>query len=218
MRYKCLVLDHDETVVQTEKTIGYPFFCKFLKKVRPQITLSLSDYVRDCHELGFLDMCRDRYHFTEEELTEEHDTWAQYLRSNVPSIFDGIDQIVQKQKEAGGLICVVSHSNRETILRDYRHHFSIEPDAIFGWDLPEHLRKPAPYPLQEIMKQYNITNQELFVVDDAKLAWQMANPLGVSIGYAAWGKKEFPVLDQEMRRLCDFTFDSTEELKNFLFD
>ena len=76
MRYKCLVLDHDETVVQTEKTIGYPFFCEFLKKVRPEIALSLEDYVKDCHDMGFVDMCRIRYNFTPQELQEEHATWA----------------------------------------------------------------------------------------------------------------------------------------------
>ena len=38
MRYKCLVLDHDDTVVNSTATIHYPCFCEFLKEVRPQAT------------------------------------------------------------------------------------------------------------------------------------------------------------------------------------
>ena len=26
LKYPCLVLDHDDTVVQTERAIGYPYF------------------------------------------------------------------------------------------------------------------------------------------------------------------------------------------------
>jgi hypothetical protein len=50
-----------------------------------------------------------------------------------------------------------------------------------------------------------------------KLAWKMAHPLGVPIAFAAWGKEEFPELSKEMRRLCDFTFESPEKLEEFLF-
>ena len=218
MRYKCLVLDHDETVVQTEKTIGYPFFCEFLKKVRPEIALSLDDYVKDCHDMGFVDMCRIRYNFTPQELQEEHATWAKYLDTHVPDIFPGIEEIIKRQKDADGLVCVVSHSGETTIKRDYRAHFGMEPDAVFGWDLPENLRKPAPYSLLEIMKQYQLSPSDILVVDDAKLAWQMAKPLHVETAYAAWGKKDFPELDKEMRSLCDYSFDSTKDLETFLFD
>ena len=27
LKYPCLVLDHDDTVVQSEATVNYPFFC-----------------------------------------------------------------------------------------------------------------------------------------------------------------------------------------------
>ena len=47
MRYKCLVLDHDDTVVNSTATIHYPCFCEFLKEVRPQAThYTLEDYFR----------------------------------------------------------------------------------------------------------------------------------------------------------------------------
>ena len=32
LKFPCLVLDHDDTVVQSEATVNYPFFVEFLKE------------------------------------------------------------------------------------------------------------------------------------------------------------------------------------------
>lgn len=217
MKYPCLVLDHDDTVVQSEKTIGYPFFCYILDQFRPGEKISLGDYVLDCHNLGFAEMCRRRWQFTPQELVDEYRGWMDYVKTHIPDAFPGIGHVIRRQKEEGGLICVVSHSSVENITRDYQVHFGIQPDAIYGWDYPEELRKPNPFPLEDIMRKYDLRPDDLLVVDDMKLAWRMANPLGVKIAFAAWGKMDFPELSEEMRSICDFTFETTNELENFLF-
>ncbi len=218
MRFKCLVLDHDETVVQSEQALGYPFFCKHLSVIRPGASVGLEEYITDCHTIGFLEMCVNKFHFTPEELSEEHSLWMEHIRTHIPDPFPGIDRIIHRQKASGGLLCVVSHSSNENITRDYAAHFGILPDAIYGWDLPQHQRKPHPYPLHHIMERYGISHDEILVVDDSKLAWEMAAPLGAKTAFAAWGKKEFPALSKEMEMLCSYTFDSTKELEKFLFD
>lgn len=218
LKYPCLVLDHDDTVVQTEKTIGYPYFCYILDQFRPGQTISFPEYVHDCHNYGFAEMCRRRWQFTEEEQQAEYAGWMGYVTTHIPEIFPGIGDVIRRQKEAGGLVCVVSHSSVHNITRDYQVHFGIQPDAIYGWDYPEHLRKPNPFPLEDIMKKYSLSPSELLVVDDMKLAWNMANPLNVDIAFAAWGKREFPELAEEMRTLCNFSFDSPSQLEHFLFD
>ena len=217
LKFPCLVLDHDDTVVQTEKTLGYPYFCYILDQFRPGQTISFHDYVHDCHELGFSEMCRKRWQFTQEEQKEEYRGWMEYVMTHIPEVFSGIGDVIRRQKEAGGLVCVVSHSSQKNITRDYAHHFGIAPDAIYGWDLPENQRKPNPYPLLDIMERYQLSPKDILVVDDMKLAWKMAHPLGVPIAFAAWGKEEFPELSNEMRQLCDFTFESPEKLEEFLF-
>ena len=68
------------------------------------------------------------------------------------------------------------------------------------------------------MLQHGFEPKDLLVVDDMKLAWQMAQPLGVPIAFAAWGRKDYPEISAEMRRLCNFSFDTTEELEKFLFE
>lgn len=218
LRYPCLVLDHDDTVVQSEKTIGYPFFCQFLSEHRPGTSVPFQDYVLDCHNLGFAEMCRTRWQFTPQELVLEYECWMDYVRAHIPAAFPGIGEVIRRQRQEGGLICVVSHSSVMNISRDYDTHFGLLPDAIYGWDYPEHLRKPNPFPLEDIMERYHLSAKELLVVDDMQLAWRMAHPLGVPIAFAAWGKREFPLLSQQMRSICDFSFDSPEELGRFLFD
>lgn len=218
LKYPCLVLDHDDTVVQTEKTIGYPYFCYILDQFRPGQTISFTDYVHDCHHYGFAEMCRRRWQFTDAEQKEEYRGWMDYVMTHIPDVFPGIGNVIRRQKELGGLVCVVSHSSVRNITRDYWEHFGIEPDAIYGWDYPEELRKPNPYPLQDIMRRFGLTADQLLVVDDMKLAWMMAKPVNVDIAFAAWGKMEFPELSQEMRELCNFTFEQPSELEHFLFE
>ena len=218
LRYPCLVLDHDDTVVRSEETINYPFFCYILDQFRPGTRISLQEYTHGCCHLGFTEMCRQWYQFSEQELVDEYRGWQEYIRDHAPAIFPGIDRIIHRQKEEGGLLCVVSHSCIENITRDYSSNFGILPDDIYGWDLPEHQRKPNPYPLEQIMKKYRLSPSQLLVIDDLRPAYEMASKVNVPIAFAAWGRKDYPEIAAEMRSICDFSFDSTKELEKFLFD
>lgn len=218
LKYPCLVLDHDDTVVQSEATINYPYFCYILDYFRPGQTITLEEYTKGCFHPGFAGMCRQRYHFTEEELVEEYQGWKEYIREHIPAPYPGIKRILRRQKELGGMICVVSHSSTENILRDYRAHFGIVPDAVYGWDLPEQQRKPNPYPLEHIMQTYGFTPEQLLVVDDLKPAWEMCRAAGVRIAFAGWSKLEIPAIVEEMTGLCDYSFTDVEALERFLFD
>ena len=217
LKYPCLVLDHDETVVQTEQTMGYPFFIDILKVLRPGQTVSLQDYVYDCYHIGFVEMCRQRFGFTSEELKTEHQQWDAYSKTHIPEIYPGIDRLIRKQKEFGGLICVVSHSHKDIILRDYMAHFGIVPDAVYGFELPPEQRKPSPYPLTDIMEKFKLSPEQLLVVDDANLACQMADPLGVKVAFPGWSKIGFEDITREMTKSCAFSFTSPKELEDFLF-
>lgn len=218
LKYPCLVLDHDDTVVQSESTINYPYFCYILDQFRPGTKITYEAYIHGCCYLGFADMCRQWYQFTEQELADEYRGWQEYILTHTPAPFPGIDRILRRHKEAGGIICVVSHSSDANILRDYREHFAIIPDAIYSWDLPRHLRKPSAYALKDIMQRYQLRPDQLLVVDDMKPAWEMARSGGVPIAFAAWGRLDCPPILEEMQALCDHTFRSPGELEAFLFD
>lgn len=40
LNYRCLVLDHDDTVVRSEETVNYPSFLEALKVLRPGRTIT----------------------------------------------------------------------------------------------------------------------------------------------------------------------------------
>ena len=143
LKYPCLVLDHDDTVVQSEATVNYPFFCYILNQFRPGTKITLHEYTEGCFRLGFADMCRKWYNFTEQEIVDEYHGWQKYIVDHIPAPFPGIGDIIRRQKEAGGKICVVSHSCIQNITRDYETHFGILPDDIYGWDLPEEAQPVA---------------------------------------------------------------------------
>lgn len=218
LKYRCLVLDHDDTVVQSMKTMSYPFWCMELKIFRPGQTMTFEEYVLECHNRGFAGLCRDCFHFTDEELKKEHGMWMDYVMTHTPDPYPGIAQIIHRQKAEGGLVCVVSHSHVDNILRDYRTHFEVEPDDVYGWELPPQQRKPNSYPLLDIMERFNVKQSEILVVDDMKLACQMADPLGIQVAYSGWNGLGIAEIDEEMRSLCNLSFDTTEKLYNFLFD
>lgn len=218
LKYPCLVLDHDDTVVQSMKTLSYPFWCMELELFRPGVTQSLENYILECHNRGFAGLCRDCFQFTDDELKKEHSMWMDYIMTHTPDPYPGIAEVIHRQKAEGGLICVVSHSHADNIIRDYRTHFGVEPDDVYGWELPPHQRKPNPYPLLDIMKRYDLKPEEILVVDDMKLACQMAHPLGIKVAYSGWNGLGIPEIDTEMKSICAYSFDSTEKLYNFLFD
>lgn len=217
LKFPCLVLDHDDTVVQSEATVNYPYFCYILDKFRPGTTITLEEYTHGCFHMGFADMCRNKFGFSEQELAEEYLGWKEYIRDHIPDPFPGIEQIIRRQKELGGMVCVVSHSSAETISRDYRTHFNLLPDDIYGWDLPEEQRKPNPYPLEQIMKKYGFTPEQILVVDDMKPAWEMARKVGAAIAFAQWGKADSPEICAEMQTICDYAFTAPQDLEEFLF-
>ncbi len=218
LRFPCLILDHVDTVVQSEATVNYPCFCQALEHFRPGEKITLQEYASGCFHPGFVEMCRQRFGFTDEELSEEYQGWKEYVRTHIPASYPGMERIIRRQKEAGGMVIVVSHSSSENISRDYLEHFGMLPDAIYGCDLPEHQQKPNPYPLEHIMQTYGYEPGQMLVVDDLKHAWQMCRSVGVPIAFAAWSKQELPEILTEMSALCDFIFHTPEALEEYLFD
>ncbi len=218
LRYKCLVLDHDDTVVQSEATVNYPFFVEFLKEHRPGMTITAHEYVSECFQPGYIEMCRQRFRFTDAELDLEYRQWKAYIQTTIPAPYPGIGDFLRRYRQAGGIIVVSSQSAQENILRDYQHHFGLAPDAVFGWDLqPEH-RKPSPYALEQTMARWGLSPADLLVVDDMKPAVQMARSTGVEIAFAGWGRAEFPEICREMETLCDHSFYTVADLEKFVLE
>lgn len=71
MKYKCLVFDHDDTVVNSTATIHHPCFEEYLALRRPGMTCSLEEYFRHSFDGGFIPLARDHYGMTDADFADE---------------------------------------------------------------------------------------------------------------------------------------------------
>lgn len=218
LKYPCLVLDHDDTVVMSESTVNYPCFLLMLDRFRPGENMDPDEFTRWCFDPGFGELLKRKYRFSDQEMADEFRMWLDYLKDHLPPAFPGIREVILEQKRRGGVVCVVSHSGRENILRDYREHIGVDPDLIFSWDDPKEQRKPHTYPLERIMESYRLSPAQLLMVDDLKPGREMAKAAGVEIAYAGWCRQNVPEIGAQMRAWCDFAFNNPMELYRFLFE
>jgi len=217
MKYRCLVLDHDDTVVNSTAQIHYPSFMNVLAKIRPETKITLDEFFLENFDPGFMALCSDVLCFTRDEQDYQIECWKEYVKEHVPTAFAGIDRVIQRFHQNGGLICVVSHSFKDNILRDYRANGLPCPDMVFGWELPAEMRKPSSYPLEEIMLRYHLDPSDLLVLDDLKPGADMAKSCGVDFAAAGWAHS-IPKIDDYMKSNCNYYFSTVEELACFLLD
>ena len=215
MRYKCLVLDHDDTVVNSTATIHYPSFLAYLRRVRPGLHYTLEEYFDRNFDPGVLAFFGGELGFSEQEMAEEFRFWQEYVKTRVPEAYPGIREILERHRAAGGLIAVISHSISDNIRRDYRENSLPEPDAIYGWELAEEQRKPHPWPMQNLMLRFGLRPEEILMVDDLKPGYDMCRACGVPFAAAGWAN-DVPQIETFMRRNSDFYFKTVQELNEFL--
>lgn len=216
LKYRCLVLDHDDTVVNSTATVHYPCFAEYMEKYQPRVHLTLEEYFRYNFDPGVVPMFTDICGLSLEELAHEEAYWKEYAKHHVPKAYPGIRGILEEQRARGGLIAVVSHSFSENILRDYRENGLPAPDRVFGWEYPAEQRKPSPWALLRIMEEYRLQPEDLLVVDDLKPGYDMARAAGVPFAGAGWAN-DIPEIESFMRKNCDRYFKTVAALRDFLF-
>ena len=216
LRYRCLVLDHDDTVADSTRHIHWPAYQDAMAELRPDMpVLSLQEYFRINFAPGFMPYLEQVLHLTPEEEAREYQIWQARAGHQVPDFFPGIPALIRGQLAAGGVVCVVSHSVADNIRRDYRTHGLPEPTLVYGWEQPKDRRKPSPWPLQEIMRQLSLQPKDLLVVDDLKPGLDMAQAAGVDFAAACWAY-DVPEIRNWMAAHSPHCFDTPEALAAWL--
>ncbi len=215
-RYKCLILDHDDTVVNSTATIHQPAFQAYLNLTRPGRVCGLEEYMLKNCDPGFIQMCTGEYGMSDEELEQETLFWQNYVKDHVPVAYPGMRALMERQLEQGGHLCAVTHSFAGTVLRDYRANGLPEPELIFGWEQPRERRKPSVWPVEEIMSRLALRREELLIVDDLRPGYEMAAAAGVDFAAARWANDIEPI-DRFMRNMCGRIFKTVEELGDYIF-
>lgn len=215
MRYRCLVFDHDDTTVNSTATIHYPAFMAFLKEYYPGRSCTLEEYfVKNFHP-GFIEWCVEDFGMSEEMLETETQFWLNYVDSRIPVSYPGIRELMMRQKEEGGLVCVISHSMKHNILRDFKQNGLPEPDLIYGWEEPPEHRKPNAWPMEQLISQFSLEPSEVLMIDDLKPGYDMAVKAGVDFAAAGWAN-DVPEIETFMRQNCRLYFKTVQELSEYL--
>ena len=219
MKFKCLILDHDDTVVNSSASIHYPSFVEYLKIARPELAdnYTLESYFLKNFHPGILSLLCDECGLNETELKEEEAFWREFVKNHIPKAYDGFREIIDRFLREGGIVVVDSHSYSNYIKRDYEANSLPMPTRIYGWDIEPSWRKPSPATVLEVMRDYNLSPSEVLVVDDLKPGYDMARGAGVVFAAAGWAY-DGPELEEFMRKNCDYYLKTVGELSSLLFD
>ena len=216
MKYKCLVLDHDDTTVDSTPCIHYPAFLKILSMLRPDKYFTIEEFQTKNFSPGLISFYREELSFTDEEMQTEYEVWQRFAARIIPPFFPGMDKLIKNFKASGGTLCVVSHSLEEFIVRDYDASCVPRPDMIYGWVDDPSKCKPSPYPLREIMRITGYHPEEILMVDDLKPGLEMAKACGVKFAACSWSY-DIPLIHNTMKAQADYDLSSVKDLEQILF-
>jgi HAD superfamily hydrolase (TIGR01509 family) len=218
-RYRCLIIDHDDTAVDGTQRVHYPAHRRVMEILRPDsVPIDLDTWFRkNCHP-GILSYLIDELGMTPEELEIEHEIWREFTSRERPEFYPGFLAALAAFQDRGGLVVVVSHSEEHVIKAHYAAapgDRRVAPDLVFGWDLGPEQRKPHPYPVLETMRRFDLASREVLVVDDLKPGIDMARAAGVDAAAACWAH-DIPEIRAFMERNCVATFDTVAEFAAFV--
>lgn len=220
IKYKCLILDHDDTAVDSTRTIHFPAHLESMKALRPQEPeMTVDDWLLKNFSPGVMTYLRDELGLNERELEEEYKTWRRFNETLTPEFFDGFRELLLEFRGQGGIVTVVSHSEADIIERHYRSNGLPEPlmpDLIFGWDIDPNKRKPRPYPVEQILKTFKLAPSEALIVDDLRPGVLMGQATGVEVAAAGWSH-QIPEIREFMERHCVAYLESIGALSQLVF-
>ncbi len=216
LRYRCLILDHDDTVTNSTVEINYPNFVRSMERFRPDIAVDFEGFVRGNFDPGFFNMMREWYDYTDEEMAQQYEYWQKETLVNRPSMVRGMAEFLQRYKNAGGHICVATHSMAQMVRTDYKANCGFEPHYINSWDDPEQNRKPMPYPVEHVMREFGFRHSDILVVDDLPTGLKMAAAAGVDFAAAGWCYDVEPVTGH-MRANSKYYLTEVTQLEQLVF-
>ncbi|KAL7721019.1 Haloacid dehalogenase-like hydrolase domain-containing protein [Entamoeba marina] len=220
LKYKCLLLDHDDTSVDSTPHLHYPAYLDFMKSRPNDHVLSLQEWFEMLWKEGLLPYYRNHLHMTEDEITDCFAQNKEFHKTLEPvHFFKGFIDFLAEYRKRGGIVAIVSFSSENSILSHYKKETdgTYLPDHVFGWNREEPTKsKPYTYPVDWMIEKYNLNKKDILVVDDMSPGLTMAKRAGVDKAGALYGEGH-EVLESEMKELCEYVLKSADELRNIVF-
>jgi beta-phosphoglucomutase-like phosphatase (HAD superfamily) len=217
-RYRCLIIDHDDTAVDSTRRVHYPAHVRSMEVLRPDSPPIDIDtwFAKNC-DPGIMEFLVGELGLTTEELAVEHRIWRTFTERETPRFYPGFLEALAAYKVGGGRVVVVSHSESHVIEAHYRaaDGGGPLPDLVFGWELGALQRKPSPYPVQETIRRLGLAPRDVLVVDDLKPGVVMARAAGVDAAAAGWAH-DIPAIREFMKSSCVAYFATVAEFAEFI--
>lgn len=217
IRFRCLLIDHDDTAVDSTSAIHYPAHIEALAAIRPGRTPPTKDQwiLRNFH--GIMEYLVGELGMNQQELAREFEIWRSWTTTRVPPFFPGFLDLMEEFRNRGGSVVVVSHSEKDVIEGHYRaaRNPPFLPDLIFGWDHDAARRKPSPWPVQEALRTLECPPDKALILDDLKPGILMSRATGVPAAAAGWGHR-IPEIESYMRAHAMAYLPRVEDLRCFL--
>jgi phosphoglycolate phosphatase/pyrophosphatase PpaX len=218
LSYRCILIDHDDTAVDSTSAVHYPAHLEALRELRPGRTPPTREQwlLRNFH--GIMDYLVGDLGMTEPELEREMEIWRSWTGRHVPPFFPGFLELLSEYRRRGGRVAVISHSEAEVIEKHYRsaREHPFVPDLIFGWEQDAARRKPSPWPVREALRRFSCPPAEALVVDDLKPGAVMAREAGVDFAAAGWSHRVAEI-EQYMRAHATAYCGTIGDLRALLF-
>lgn len=157
-------------------------------------------------------------HIYDKNLTEEVTAYYTNRYKNNPDYltkpFDGMVELLQDLKERGHIL--VAYSNKpDKVLQATMSKLMTEGLFDFVTGLTDGMKsKPDPSELEKIMKEFNVTKEEVCYVGDSEVDIETAKNIGVTSVAVTWGFKNRDFLETYNP---DHFADTMDELREVLF-
>lgn len=189
LKKRALIFDHDDTLVDSQRTIHYPLFLKSLDQLRPYHDKpSFQEFVTRSNQYGFENYIRQVYGFNDAEVEQEILWWRQGVGEAKAEIFDDLKPILNDFINSNGILIVYSYSESHMIIRDYERYFDFVPHEIIGFDQERHLQKPYRLPVLMALHKYQLDPKDCLLVDDMPLLIDTAKRLNMDMVGAHWAE------------------------------
>jgi len=219
LRYACLLIDHDDTAVDSVSAVHYPAHLEALATLRPGRPAPTKEQFLLHNFHGIMEYMVGELALSNEELAQEFEIWRRWTTSCTPPFFSGFLELLEEYRTQGGKVVVISHSEKDVIERHYRAATSppFLPDLVFGWEHDEKRRKPSPWPVQEALRMLGLKPCQALILDDLKPGVLMSRATGVPAAAAGWSHR-VPEIESYMRANTIAYFHRVEDLRAFLLD
>ncbi len=191
MRYRLLLIDHDDTAVDSTAVVHYPAHLEALRVLRPGVPApTIEEWWMANFEPGIME------HLVHGLGMDEAGARSASSRSGARSPRAGCRRsspacascwLISARGAAGSRSSRTRSGRTSSGTTRSRATRRSTPDLVFGWEHDPARRKPDPWPVREALSRLGVPPAEALVLDDLRPGVLMARAAGVDAAARGMG-------------------------------